>query len=434
MRRTFQQIVGATFLLTRALPGAAQDREITGAQIGLETKSVPVEVVTLENRRNSPLVAWQIALTINGKGSLIHTSDFSWQSVPASPTSGPIPPRSQRVIEIDIRDRPDGVAPTPRFALFEDGYLEGTPEAIEQWQRQRRERADDAQYWVRVFAGLPAGADIDQRRYLEIQAAERAAQAGHDPSGLRSRLSNLLRVWRQPGLFEAIEPISKEAARQYNAFTRPPANAPALEASAPVVVSSRRDARSEYVVVIRNLRDLAIEAVAFDLLDPVTGKPQGGQGADYGGTDIGTRTGNTGRIGGGDSREFPVLGKGVDGSPPQVPRLALVMFEDLTYEGSVERRAAVLEARERQADDIGYALSVRAEAASKPREEAVTFLTRKRAERAKALQARGRQISLFYIDELVKQAKGGPDHLQADSPYIQHLESRRAQLLRHLKR
>ena len=423
----------SALFLALALPAAAQDTDIKSASIALERKTSPIEIVTLENKRDSPLVAWHIALQGGeGKGGLTHTSDFSWQNRPAGMTGGPIKPQERRQVEIELRD-PDVGSPTLTLALFEDGYIEGTPEAIDLWQKQRRDRADDAHYWIRVFANLPAGSESESRRYLEIHAAERAAEGGSDPSGLRIRLSNALRVSRQPGsLLNEVEKLSQEASRQYDALTRRPARAPALEVSTPVALSSRREAIAEYVVVIRNLRNVPIEAVGFELLDPVSLKPRSGQGADFGVSEIGTRTGNTGRIGGGDSREFPLASKTPDGSPP-VPRLTFVMFDDLTYEGSSASRGSILASRESNADDITYALGARAEAMAKSLSEVAPFLTAKKLERANALQAQGRHINLRYIDELIHQASLGRERIADDSPYVQHLVRYRAQLLRHLK-
>ena len=51
-------MLGAALLLTLALPAAAQEIEIKGASIADQGETTPVEIITLENRRASPLVAW----------------------------------------------------------------------------------------------------------------------------------------------------------------------------------------------------------------------------------------------------------------------------------------------------------------------------------------------------------------------------------------
>jgi hypothetical protein len=57
MRCAFAQMLGAALLLTLALP-APQEIEIKGASIADQGETTPVEIITLENRRASPLVAW----------------------------------------------------------------------------------------------------------------------------------------------------------------------------------------------------------------------------------------------------------------------------------------------------------------------------------------------------------------------------------------
>jgi len=152
-----------------------------------------------------------------------------------------------------------------------------------------------------------------------------------------------------------------------------------------VVIASTRRLTTTYAVVISNLGDVAIEGIAFELLDPISGRPTSGQGADYCGTDAGT---TTGRIGGKNSRKFPLNLTARELTNPPIARLTLVMFDDLSYEGSTSRRADILAARERDADDIRYVIRVRAEAASKIPAELPAFLKGKRLGRAKALGVR----------------------------------------------
>lgn len=427
MRRTFPQMLSATLLLTLALPAFPQDIEIRGASIALETKSSPIEIVTLENKRDSPLVAWQIGLTRDSKPLLTHSSDFTWQTIHPFSKSGPIKPGERRVIEINIRDRADIGSATLKLAVFDDGYIDGVTDAIEPWQKLHRERADDAAYWTRTLEAIPVAEDAELRRYLETKVGERAAEAPTDPSGIRNRLANFLRNSTQPGsLAGGIQSTRKETARLYDVLTRRPSRAPSLEASIPVVVSSKRDVTTEYVAVVRNLREVAIEAVGFELLDPLSQRPTSGQTADY--------CCGTNRIGAGGTREFRLSSKVEDPVQPPIGRLTFVMFDDLSFEGSSTRRAEVLTNRERHADDIRHVLRVRSEAASKSPNERVAFINFKRVERAKALAVSADQARLRYLDDLLREAGASPEGLGGDTPQTQYLEKYRAQLLRHLKR
>jgi hypothetical protein len=430
MRRTFPQLLGTMFLLTFVLPALSQDIEIKGVQITLQTQTTPVEIVTLENRRESPLVAWQIAFMKDDRPSVTHTSNHDSRLPPSGFPDGAIRPHERQTIELDARIYPEPGSPNLRLAVFEDGYMDGVFDAIAAWQQERRERAAEAEFWIRAFERMPVGDDKLTYQYLEIQLAERTAQSANDSSGIRNRLSQILKRSLQPGeLIQLVRAISQEAARQNEVLTRRPAKAITLESSEPVAITSRRELATSYAVVIRNLRDVAIEAVGFELLDPISRRPTSGQGADYCGTVPGTPTG---KIGARESRTFLLHEKFQDVKSLPIPRITYVMFDDLTYEGSSSRRAEILAHREQRADDIAHVLSVRAEAASKPPGELVAFINAKRIERARALAAEGNQSRLRDFDDLILVALRGPNAFRADTPYFQHLETHRKQLLRHV--
>jgi hypothetical protein len=318
MRHTL--VLNAVAVLALALPSTPQDLQIKGAQITLEAKTVPVEVVTLTNERDAPLVAWQIAFVTEGKPSVIHGSDFSWQRSPRSASDGAILPQEKRTIEIDLANYPDAGSPVLRLVAFEDGYIEGAAEAIGGWQEQKRARTDDAAYWVRTLNGIPPGTDTELKKYLENAVGERAGQAVDDLSGIANQLSNLLRTSSERVL-ERIQPISREARRIHDVLTRP-AKPASLEVKAPASITSRREATPQYSVLVRNLRDVAIEAVGFELLDSKTERPTGGQAADYCcGRDPGTLASARGPIGPGDSRQFPLFIRARDSERLPIPRL-----------------------------------------------------------------------------------------------------------------
>lgn len=435
MRRLTPQIVGWSVLTALVSPAGAQDVEVKGAQVILQLKTITVEIVTIENRRSSPLVAWEIGLSEPGasRPGMIYTSDFSWQVPHPDSTSGPITPNERRAIEIDLHTDRDLGSPALRLAVFADGYMEGVPEVIERLQKQRQERIDDAAYWIRAFEMMPGGSEEAARQHLALRAAERAAQASRDPSGIRGRLS---RIWHEsphpPGwLSGVVEPIRREAERQYAALTQPPRTAPVLEAAAPVVVSSQRAVMTEFVASVKNLREVPIEAVGIEVFEPGDERPDFGQSSDYCGA---APTRGSGPIAPGESREFRLGSRVRNKSRLPVVRIAFVIFDDLVFEGSRAPRDRLLRSRERQADNIGFANAVRSEAAAKPAGEVLAFLVAKRAERATQLQAQGREGDLRLLDDLVEQAKVSPERLREPAEVMQSLERQRQQLLRHLTR
>jgi hypothetical protein len=76
-----------------------------------------------------------ISFATEGKGSVIQTSDHSWALRRPSLSGGPIQPNERRTIEIDGRVYPELGPPTLLLAVFEDGYIEGTTDAINLWQK-----------------------------------------------------------------------------------------------------------------------------------------------------------------------------------------------------------------------------------------------------------------------------------------------------------
>jgi hypothetical protein len=424
--------LGPQALLAAAF--VVQDVDVRSATIALQPTTIAVEMVTVENRRSSPLVAWEIGLSRPGenRASMAANSDFSWQVIHPSSTSGPINPSERRAIELELADRDLG-QPTLRLAVFADGYIEGVADVIDRWHAQRRERAEDAAYWVRAFESMPVSSDDNAKQHLAARAAERAVQVSGDPSGIRGRL---WRIWihtpRPPGWLSAvIDPIRREAERQLAVLTQRSTTAPALESASPVVLSSKRAALTEYVAVVKNLRDVPIEAVGFEILEP--GGRRSGQTADYCTADRAS-PGGGGRISPGESREFRLDAKIRDEARLPTLRISFVIFADLVYEGEAAKRDALFRAREQQADDIAFANTVRAGAMTKSGADVLAFLVARRAERDLAMQTQGRQPRLRLLDDLIEQAKRSPESLRENSAVAQELERQRGLLLRHLKR
>lgn len=437
MQRVNWQILSWPLLTALVSPVVAQEVEVKGAQAILQPKTITVEIVTIENRRNSPLMAWEIGLYDRRTKALgmATSSDFTWQVVHPSSTSGPIKPNERRAIEMNIGDRDLG-SPTIRLAVFEDGYIEGLPDVIDRWQKQRHERVDDTAYWIRAFETMPAGSEETAKWHLTARAAERTAQAPRDPSGIRGRLT---RIWHEspqpPGWLSAVlEPIRREAQRQHAALTRRPATPPSFEAASPVAVSSQRATLTEFVTSVKNFREVSIEAFGIEMFEPGETRPRGGVSTDFCPIDPSAPGRGNGLIAPGESRELRFGTPVRDSARLPIVRMAFVMFDDLVFEGPAARRDTLLLSRERQADGIAFANAVRAEAAARPAGEALAFLDKKRAERITQLYEQGREPDVRLLDDLINEAKVSPERLRENVAVVKELERQRQRLLRHLKR
>src|SRR5260221_462818 len=92
--------------------------------------------VTVENRRDSPLVELQIAVPgAKGIGPQVDTRFFHDQPYGIRWEPGPIQPNERRTLE--LRNSVDGEVAEMRLAVFEDGYVEGVAGALDGWRTTR---------------------------------------------------------------------------------------------------------------------------------------------------------------------------------------------------------------------------------------------------------------------------------------------------------
>lgn len=425
-----------TALAFVAVVNAVQNAEIRGATIALVPKTVVVQTVTLENRRQSRLLAWAVRTTGGpGTGSIVSSSDFTWQAVGPRP-DGPIEPGKQRVLEVQLTPGTSSPPPsTLELAVFADGVIDGTAVGITRWRNERREHAEDAGYWRDAFAKMPRESEERAKAYLAARVAERSAVALTDHSGTRGRL---FRLWREtpqpPGfVFAIVDSIEKEAARQAEVLTRTQAAPQSLESAAPVSIASRPSTRTNYVIAISNLRDSPIEAVAFDHYPYGTDRPSGGESMDFCTTDPAARAGR-GRIGPGETREFPFSREIADSAALPKVRLRYVLFDDLSFEGRGADRDELFRRREETADDMAFANGVRAELAKVSDSDLREFLQKRKTERIAHLLALKRLPSAYALDRMIEDAARSPARVrETAAAAIAHDEQQRLRLLRHVR-
>ena len=422
-RRAFAFPIAALGLISAL--GAAQDAAIRGATIALVPKTVAVQTVTIENRRQSPLLAWAIRT-----GHSVRTSDFTWQIVRPGADHGPIDPGKQRVFDVELQLTP-GVNSAPpstlELAVFADGVVEGTAAAIERWRSERREHADDAVYWREAFEKMPRDSEERAKQYLAARVAERAAVVREDRSGTRGRL---FRLWHEtpqpPGwVFAVVESIEKEAMRQAEVLNWKVAVPQSLESAAPLLITSRPSTKTDYVVAIRNLRETPIEELAYDYYEPGNDRPSGG---------VAARAGRDGLIAAGQTREFQSSRAIKDPALLPSVKLRYVLFDDLVFEGPASERAELFRRREHLADDIAFANAIRAELAKVPDAELRAFLVKKRTERAAHLLTLKRTPEVSAVDRMIEELARSPERLrESAAAAIADDEQQRQRLLRHVR-
>jgi hypothetical protein len=391
---------------------------IKGARISLVPKPQAVLNVTIENRRASPLIEWKMDVTLRGT------------SQPRMTQSGyrSLQPGERRTIPISLPNPEDAATATLTFVAFEDGFYEGTAQPVQIWQKAREEHAKDLSYWVRVLGMMPRVSEPDLRRYLADRAVERAGEVTGDPSGVRIKLRHVLQRYPSgPEVWDGLDRLRIEAQAALAAATRQPSGGSGggvVDAVSSVAISAQEQAKATtYVAAIENLRGKAIEAVGFEDYDPATNRPRGGQSADFVVGDL--------QIHPKEIREMFFSAGANPGALPPV-RLTFVLFDDLSFEGSMAARDEVLRHRETQADEYAHAIALAKQIATLPPEQVEAFLVAKRAERAKQLLSEGRRGETHMLEQFLREAKDAPERFVAGAKgRAESLERQRQRLLRH---
>ena len=387
---------------------------IKGARISPVPKPQAILNLTIENRRASPLIEWQIAL---GRRGLMGHTGF-----------GSIQPGERRTIPIRLSGAQDAAEGTLIFVAFEDGFYEGTAQAVQAWRSVREERAKDLSYWVRVFGMMPRVSEPELRRYLAEHSVQRAGEVPRDPSGVSAKLQAVLqRHPAGPDVWDALDRLRIETQAALARAAREPSNLTGRggvdAVSSAVITAQAHVGTTSFVVAIENLRGRAIEAVGFEDYDPATNRPRGGQTADFCVSDR--------LIQPKEVREM-FSSAGVNTNAPPAVRLTFVLYDDLSFEGSTEARDELLRRREIQADEYAHAIATVKQVAALPPEQVEGFLLARRAERAKQLMSEGRRGETHVLEQLLREASATPGHFLAGAgARAESLERAHQRLLRH---
>jgi len=410
---------------------------ITGARVTLVPKTSAALKVTVENRRPSPLVRIEIGLTRPGQSAPLETFGryFSGPPRAGEQDSSPVQANTRRTFDLVLRNGSDIETVAVTLAVFEDGSAEGTPGALEAWRKGRDERADDLKYWVQAFEKMPRISEPDLRQFLAARVQERGRQAPQDPSTVRARVQRLLQQNPSgPDVWTPLDRLRATVRAELADVPSEPTAGAESRAAGPVsgvVLSWERADATEHVAVIENLRDVPIEAFGLETVDPVSGRPSGGQRSDFCLAEREPVTLGRNRIQPHEVREVP-LGR----SPgSEVLQLSFVLFDDLSFEGRPDQRDELLRDREATASDYAFAIDVITRASALPPDQVRTFVAAQRDERALRPRLGGRASNVNVIDEFIRQLAESPVRAAANAKgFLDHIERQRERLIRHVPR
>jgi hypothetical protein len=408
-----------------ALQPAAPPPAVKGARVSLLSKPQAVLNVTIENRRDNPLIWWQLRVKMGGPGGpgMMHSATGSIQS------------GGRQTVPVQLTDPQDVATATLAFVEYDDGFYEGTAQAVQAWRKTREERAKDLSYWVGVFGLMPRVSEAELRRYLSDRASERAGVAPTDPSGVRTKLAGAFyRHPSGPDVWDAVDRVRVETQAALAWMTRElpgTATARVVETVSSAAIAAQELAKtSTFVAAIENLRDVPIEAVGFEVLEQGSNRRPSSRRFDYClAAEQGRRPG---RI---QPKEIREEAFGMDANPDKpLPgvRLSYVLFDDLSFEGATDYRDELFRSREVQADDYASGIAALRQIATVKASEVDAFLTSKRAERARQLQTEGRRGDLLILDNLIRNAKQSTaQFLTGAKARLESLERAHQRLIRH---
>jgi hypothetical protein len=423
----------ALVVLIALMPAAsfAQDPAVAGARASIVEKRMGAVSVTVTNRRDSALVAWEIGLFRPGapRPEYVSGSDFTGSIVSFSADSGPVHAGASRTIRLSTFEE-SGYSAAVTFALFADGHYEGEPRATEAFLEKRTKEADDLRYWLGALSGIPAESDDDVRRGLRERVAK-AADAGRlRDSTLGANLRNLAtEEFQRPvgGVLRTFKHYLESARARLASLERPVAVEP--ERAQVVSVAVRATAVTNVLTTARvqNLRDVPLEVVK--VVEFENGRRSGGMMTDL--CCQAEARSESGPIQPGETREF-LSGSVREKEAVRHAELEFVMYADLTWEGPRSLRNEVLKTRELRAADAAFWAGVLTDAGLMPVEQGIAYLQTKTRERAGVWALSPVPGFQSDVDEVVRQARRNPaSFATAARTCAWRLETYRIQATRH---
>jgi len=434
MRGTAVIACVALFLQPSPTP---QDTPIRSVRVSLEAKPDAQVRVVIENLRDSPLVESAIGLFAPGEASprLFHYSNFLTDPEGLKRdgvVAVPIAFRGRRVIAFHTPRSQGQLTPALTLVTFADGYYEGTLEMLTEWRGLRQKHADELAYWIRVMDTTPRDSvDAVQRHFADASAAREARNPG-EGTELRIRMENFRRY--DGTLRSMLAAVGRErdaAARQWTTLQSSLVGPLAARPIRSATLSPDYSTPVEYVVAIENTGKVPVEAWGLEYIDPRTGRSNGP--AEMHDT-CGVRV-DVSRGGIAPGEVLEVSSRRTLGDGPPSLALRFVLFEDLSFEGSMSARDEVFRRREGQADGLAYVLEALRRADAEP-SQTVAILAAARSERARQPKEQTRyDTAVWQLDELIREAKASPSNFAASAASREDaLEWQRQRLLRHLTR
>jgi hypothetical protein len=433
--------IGLAVILLAAVPTAPVSAQavksstaptaVRGASIQVVRRAVDLAWVAIHNRRDAPLVEWQITFYRDATFRSASATSHYWRTeTPASATDGPIGPGEVRRQRATGSAAAPGAAARATLAVFADGTYDGEPKSVAEFLTRQRALAADLIYWRDLFAAMPPDDEAAAKAHLRKSTLERRIQAADDPSKLRGQVEQWVDGDRLPNwVYTMANSRREEMAMSLARAERYLAQRGSLgtwNGSQPAAeVAIQPGVGADLVLIIQNLRDVPLEAWRCTVTKPGARTPDQGRGFDANGPShgLGPRAVTESYLGAADDM--------ADANLPTA-NLTLAVWNDLSFEGSPSERDDLFRDRESEAAAYDYWIPALTDASTRTGRDAMVLLRQKR-------------------DERIRQAPREPDFFQSHlgnyadhadrSPtepatwlvgYGDRLVQRREWLLRHL--
>lgn len=419
--------VGVLVVAAIARAAGAQDTPITSVRVTVAATSMGTAAV-VQNLRDSPLLAWQIETT----RGIILVANYIGVLLP-TPGFGPLAPHEARTVPLAWVRGTDVREARITATVFADGYYGGEAMPLRYFLRVRQERSERLAFWLDAFDKLPGGTEQEKVDYLmaKVEAAGRRPGSDNVCADLGRRLAGRQSL----PVSSIVEDYRRKVEAAYRETTPPLVFAP-QGAPPSVTLTIVRSDRANYVVSVENLRDgAAVEALMLGYERPGQGgklQPLPAYDAcslDHAGD---SRPDSFGRVLPGHTRKFDIFLR----LPYTNPRIdvAMVLFDDLSFEGVARLRDQMLAQRTRLAEDYRYWAAVYREAAATSPTEVRPLLERRRRERQEQNAALRAGADGWLGSEAISMFDVAP---RTFSKWLAgralELEETRARLTRHLK-
>ncbi len=321
------------------------------------------------------------------------------------------------------------------LAIFADGTVQGEPAEVARVQALLTATAEDLSAWRDALSAMPRTPQSEAFAFLRATIERRKTEQPTDTSGMRRLVEVWVREERAPGFVSAVVDTELKNIDMRMSGIAPVARAARLpQKRRPVgeLVQAVTTAGStrEFIVKVRNHRDVPLEAWAAAVSDSQSGRPLRMIGHDAG-VDL-RETGAATGIPAGGVMDIGTYQPDSDFASGLRVHLEFAMWQDLVWQGFEVNQQRILANRERRAEEYEFFLGSLRTAAGLPAPQALELLEGRQREFSQGPLGRQSSGLQNQLENWKALATTAPQLLSGQlNTHAAALERSRSLLLRH---